>query len=149
MQDAQGTRYQTASICLAAFIGESLEGGKDVSQVKLPLRTAIIPEPACHISNAAAHVPAEGCIGVFCHGHTLHSSMELQSVPCCFYQQLHTSDYLQQKTIQKPLQQLTKWMWVCAFTASLFWPTKCCFILTLQDTTTKRVPSSQRLISKL
>lgn len=47
MQDAQDTSYQTARVHLAALIREPLEGGKDVSQVKLPLRTAIIPASVC------------------------------------------------------------------------------------------------------
>lgn len=47
MQDVQDTSYQTATVRLAALIREPLEGGKDVSQVKLPLRTAIIPASVC------------------------------------------------------------------------------------------------------
>lgn len=47
MQDAQDTGYWTVRVHLAALIRESLEGGKDVSQVKLPLRSAIIPASWC------------------------------------------------------------------------------------------------------
>lgn len=68
MQDAQDTRYRTARVRLAALIREPLEDGKDISQVKLPLRTAVIPAswPAQDLPATSQRLQLRRCCPLAC-----------------------------------------------------------------------------------